>query len=305
MSSNATPPNGPRGDLRAGLSVPGRKPATKPAQYFEFTKMGPSETSKAGSSTWWVRSQSMVIAYTEGVAGDTFTRQGQDDEYAAITWGDGVDVTCACDDQTERAVDKSFIALPPGDSSITLNADGALIRLFTTRSEDLNERCANHAFFDEPDPFVAPFVAWPDPVDGFKIRVYRLDDYPPDSARMGRLFRTTTFMVNAFYDFDKPRPENKMSPHHHDDFEQVSLTLAGDFVHHVRHPWTTDIAEWMDDDHRFCTSPSVTVIPPPTIHGSQWLSDHNQLLDIFAPPRHDFSSKDGWVLNADDYPMPS
>ncbi|MFK7917357.1 MAG: hypothetical protein AB8G14_04715 [Ilumatobacter sp.] len=301
MSTETKPPS----DLRTGLSVPGRKPATKPAQYFEFAKMGPSAMSDAGSATWWVRSQSMVIAYTEGVAGDTFSRSGQGDEYAALTWSDDADATFAAGTQLERATGKSFVAMPPGDSSITLNTDGVLIRLFTTQSDDLNALCTNHAFFDEPDPFVAPFAAWPSPVGGYKVRVYRLDDYGPDPKRMGRLFRTTTFMVNAFYDFDKPRPENKMSPHHHDDFEQVSMTLAGDFMHHIRHPWTTDMAEWMDDDHRLCTSPSVTVIPPPTIHGSQWFSDHNQLLDIFSPPRFDFSSKDGWVLNADDYPMPS
>ncbi len=295
----------PKRDLRAGLSTPGRKPPSKPAQYFEFAKIDAGTTSQAGSKTWWIRSQSMVIAYTEGVAGDTFARRDQPDEYVALTWGDGADVTCTAGEQIEPAIDKSFIALPPGDSAVTLNTDCVLIRLFTTRSDDLNALCQNNAFFDDPDPYVAPFAQWPDPVDGFKIRVYRLDDYAPDVDRMGRLFRTTTFMVNAFYDFDKPRPENKLSPHHHDDFEQISLQLAGDFMHHIRYPWTTDLAEWTDDDHRFCTSPSVTVIPPPAIHGSQWFSDHNQLLDLFAPPRHDFSSKAGWVLNAADYPMPS
>ncbi len=246
----------------------------------------------------------MVVAYTEGAAGDVFSRSGQGDEYVAITWGDGVDVTCTAGEQTERAVDKSFIAMPLGDSTITLNSDGILLRLFTTQSDDLNALCENNSFFDEPDAYVAPFAHWPDPVGGFKIRVYRLDDYEKDADRMGRLFRTTTFMVNAFYDFDKPRPENKMSPHHHEDFEQVSFQMAGDFMHHIRYHWTTDMAEWQEDDHQFCTSPSATVIPPPAIHGSQWFTDHSQLLDIFAPPRHDFSSKAGWVLNADDYPMP-
>jgi hypothetical protein len=302
MSTTTT---SPQRDLREGLSTPGRTPPTKPAQYLEFAQMNATTVSTAGSKTWWARSQSMVIAYTEGVAGDTFERSDQVDEYALITWGDGVAVTCTAGEQTERAVDKSFIAVPPGASAVTLATDGVLIRLFTTRSDDLNALCSNRDAFEAPDAHVAPFESWPDPVGGFKIRVYRLDDYEKDSDRMGRLFRTTNLMVNAFYLFEKPRPENKMSPHSHDDFEQISLQLAGDFMHHIRYPWTTDMAEWQEDDHRFCTSPSVTVIPPPAIHGSQWFTPDSQLLDLFAPPRRDFSSKSGWVLNADDYPMPS
>lgn len=292
-------------DLREGVGTPARKPINKAAQYFEFAKMGPSTTSDAGSKTWWVRSQAMIIAYTEGIAGDTFARAEQLDEYVVISWGEDGDVTCVAGQQTEHGAGKSLIVMPPGESQITLNTSGVLVRLFTTQSDDLATLCENNSVFDEPDPYVAPFEHWPDPVGGFKIRVYHLDDYKRDKARLGRLFRCTTFMVNAFYDFDRARPTDRLSPHFHDDFEQVSLTFAGEFMHHIRSPWTADLDEWIEDDHRRCSSPSVTVIPPPTIHSSRWFDGTSQLLDIFAPPRHDFSSKEGWILNADEYPMPS
>ena len=83
------------------------------------------------------------------------------------------------------------------------------------------------------------------------------------------------------------------------------MSFAGEFIHHLRYPWTHDMAQWRDDDHISIGSPSVTIMPATVTHTTQDVGTEDGLLvDIFAPPRLDFSLKPGFVLNADEYPLP-
>ena len=119
----------------------------------------------------------------------------------------------------------TVVVLPPGDSEIEMGTSGVLVRIFSARNEDVMERCRNADAFVESDPHVTPFAPWPDPVDGHRIRTYALADVPDEPGRFGRIFRCSTIMVNYLTADEGPRDPSKLSPHHHDDFEQISLQL--------------------------------------------------------------------------------
>lgn len=81
--------------------------------------------------------------------------------------------------------------------------------------------------------------------------------------------------------------------------------VKGSLVHHLRWRWTVALAGWRDDRHIEVGSPSSLAIPPPVAHTTRATdAGDNNLMDILCPPRMDFFLKPGWVLNAEDYPMP-
>jgi hypothetical protein len=181
-----------------------------------------------------------------------------------------------------------------------------VVRLFTTQSPDLNAKCANAETYAQPDPSHPPFKAWPAPRDGFKLRVYDLQK-TRKPGQLGPIWRCTTIMLNFPPPGGGPRDVTKMSPHSHYDFDQCSLVLAGSFIHHMRWPWGLNKNDWQDDVHVQVGSPSATMIPARVIHTSEAQKpgpEGNRMADIFSPPRLDFSLQEGWVKNADEYPMP-
>lgn len=275
-----------------------------PAQFGLFYQSEPQEKS-ATARTWLTRGQNFIVAYSEVKPGTVLERRNQVDEYVVLIADRETSVTIEAGSETATVPGYSIAMVPPGDSRVVAPAGGRIVRIFSTQSKDLADKCENAASYAEHRPNIPPFEPWPDPVGGFRIRVYSLD-VPPKPGRFGRIFRCTTLMVNFLEPQHGPRDTTKLSPHHHDDFEQGSLALEGAFTHHLRWPWTTDLSAWRDDEHAYCDSPSITVIPPPAIHTSRGMDPGlNQLVDIFSPPRHDFSAQPGWVLNADDYPVPA
>lgn len=292
----------PRAALASAAAAP--KPTSGPfmaASYARFYDEPPQEE-LPGIRSWYARGRNFIVAFSEVSAGAVLPRSGQPDEYVLLLPDAGTDAEVSAGTETKLVVGNSLAFIPPGDSRITMRTGGRIVRLFTPRSADLVAKCSNAAAFAAPDPRIPPLQDWPTPPDGFRIRSYTLD-VPKEPGRFGKIWRCTTFMVNYLDPAPGPRDVTKMSPHHHDDFEQCSLVLNGAYTHHIRWPWTTDMTHWREDDHAYCKAPSVTVIPPPSVHTSR-AEEAGQMVDIFCPPRMDFSMKPGWVLNAADYPMP-
>ncbi|WP_284035482.1 hypothetical protein [Neobacillus sp. 114] len=272
-------------------------------EYGKFYELAPVESDDY-TKTWWHRGQNFFLAYSEASEGSMFFRKYQQDEYVILLPDKESQAIVKVGDTETISEGYSLIIVPPGESEVKVTKGGRVIRLFTTVNSDLAELPYNKSSYKNDHPNVALFQPWPNPPSGSKVRVYSLN-VPKKEGRFGRIWRCSTFMVNFLEPNYGPRDPSKLSPHAHDDFEQCSLALEGEFVHHIRWPWTTDMTQWRADEHESCGSPSATVIPAQAIHTSQAINPNlNQLVDIFCPPRIDFSKQEGWVLNADEYPIP-
>lgn len=290
----------PRSRLSTAGGGAGPASAFGASSYGRFYEDGPDEECEQ-QRNWYTRGQNFVVCYSEVEPGAVFERKGQADEYVLLLHDEDTVATVEANGETVEVPGYTITMIPPGDSKVTCKAGGRIVRLISTGNEDIAAKAPNADAYAGQHPQIPAFEPWPEPKGGWKIRSYSLD-VPDEEGRFGKIFRCSTFMVNVFPP-QGPRDVSRLSPHHHDDFEQCSLALEGFYMHHLRWPWTANQHDWRDDEHERCESPSVCVIPPKVIHTSA-PSDagSNVLVDIFAPPREDFSDMEGWVLNAADYP---
>lgn len=265
-------------------------------------KEAPLTDVDAGAETWIARGANFVTVVSRAPAGTVFARADNPDEYMVVTGQAGATITAG--GETIEAAPDSLTIVPPGPSSLTLAADGDIVRVFSNLAADLAARASNAAAYGGHPADVAPLDPWPEPVGGYRLRNYRLAEHVRDGTNM-RVFRSRNLMLNVMTARDTPRDVTRLTPHSHTDFEQGSLAMGGVYIHHLRYPWTPDLTTWREDEHVEMASPSVLVIPPSVIHTSRNIGDQpGRLIDVFAPPRLDFSLREGVVANAEDYPMP-
>lgn len=283
-------------------------------QFYELREQSPQIGAEGGRS-WWVRGQNYVVAYCEARAGTRFERRGQPDEYM-VYLPDDAGAAIVAGKEAALAPGNSLSIVPPGDSSVEMKADGHLILVFSSKASDLAARCSNAEVYRTPHPRVTPLQPWPDPVGGYKLRIYPLDEYPAtgypsntpwkpggSDPRFGRYFRSTNLLVHL-QQRTAARDQGKTFPHASPDYEQCAVCLEGERIHHVRTPWGPDMSQWVEDEHIRLGSPSVLVFTPGLIHTTTTVSGASKWIDVFSPPRLDISKKPGWVRNNDEYPLP-
>ena len=276
-----------------------------------FREQEPQEISPDGlARTWVTRGGNFAVCVSEVKPGAVLARADNPEEYMVIAPPGGASLTIKAGSEKVEAEPESLTIVPPGPSEVIARSAGKVARIFSKASADVMAQAINKDTYADGAPELAPPDLWPEPVGGFKLRHYQLAQYlnPKGDRIQPRCFRSTNMMVNLFGQFFTRRPTNSLSPHWHDDFEQGSLCFEGTWMHHMRYNWGADLSTWVPDDHAEMPTPSVIIIPALAIHTSRCIGQDgpsSSLYDIFCPPRMDFASKKGFVINEDEYPLPA
>lgn len=253
---------------------------------------------------WTARGQNFAVHWAHAnTDGQDFALASPDELMVLVL---GAAVQANSERESASLPPRSVCILPGGCSWRFAPAAGATLAVIVSLREDVAECGAvNEADYAPRDARIRPVGAPYQAVrDGDRVRITLIDHIqaPPEKARL-KMLQTSTLSIN-WVEYDGPRDRAALSPHAHSDFEQGSLALAGEFVHHLRAPWGENADLWQEDRHAHLPSPSLMVVPVNLIHTSEGVGPGKHLLiDVFSPPRADFIAK-GWMLNAGDYRAP-
>jgi hypothetical protein len=260
---------------------------------------------RAGNRHWLVRARNFVVEWVELGAGTAGFAFQCDHEALLIFPGTGGAVRSAVDGAAAQPVPgQSVCIVPPGRHDVSAAQAGICIVIASQRPDLAGRPVLHTQAYAEPDPRVAPIGRPWRRRGSHRLEVLALADIqaPADKPRL-KMLQTETLSVNLV-EYEGVRDRSALSPHSHADFEQGSLAIAGNFVHHLRVPWIADANLWRDDEHLAAPSPSLLVIPAGMVHTTEGTGGgFHFLMDIFSPPRADFIGK-GWVFNSSSYDPP-
>lgn len=246
------------------------------------------------------RGQNFLVDWIEAAAATDFEVES---EAEAMLLLPGPGATLSDADGGTAVSGRSVCILPPGRYAVRTVGPGPFVLLRSAAPSKDYAGAANAGAYDRPDPAVAaPGAGWTRRASG--IAVVEIDRMRPAAGRPRlKMLQSATMSIN-WVEYEGERDRKQLSPHHHDDFEQGSLAILGDYVQHLRVPWGADASCWRDDLHLSSPRGSLTVVPPGMVHTTEGIGGGRHLLiDIFCPPRADFIAK-GWVANSGDYAPP-
>lgn len=247
------------------------------------------------------RGQNFIVEWLDSRHAATTVAQS-DHEMFLLLPECGATVRSNDDGAPHSLAPRTICILPAGSHRITLAGAGVATVIASQRGDLAPGDITNNAAYASPDARIAPYLP------GFRravhtrgIQVIEVDKIvPPAGKSRLKMFQTETLSIN-WVEYEGARDRTQLSPHSHTDFEQGSLAMAGNYLHHLRTPWGTDASCWREDRHQEAGPASLLVVPVLLIHTTEGVGPGRHLLiDIFSPPRRDFIAN-GWVANADDY----
>lgn len=268
---------------------------TSPAEYVRFYEIEPVRTE--GGRHWYARGQHFVCVYSELDPGARVPSEDGTNEHFMLLVDGAIEVWAG---EESRAVSRrAAIIVPPGDSEVAAQSEATIVRIYAPPTEALLAKCINNATYDEPHHNLAPFAVWPEPVGGYRLRVYEYEDFQDEAD-----FLRSRNIAVQWSPPRGPQGTDQVLPLVHQDFEHTFLCTRGDYVHHMQYPWGRSLADWRPEEHVPIGTPSFTIIPAQVVHVPERAGALNEMIDISAPPRPDLPIS-GRVHrgNAKEYPL--
>jgi mannose-6-phosphate isomerase-like protein (cupin superfamily) len=251
-----------------------------------------------GIATRYMRSQNTMVAWSDVANAPATLRQDTAEEILVILPDAGA--LLSAHGAKAEAPARSIAIMPAGSTAIELTAPGRVIRTFSPVPPTLAANAINSGDYAAPRQGVNPIGAPLGYSGESGIRVYAVDQFMVAAGKRPPSFQTATMNI-MWIEQNGAHDPAKLNPHAHDDFEEGALVVDGDYIQHLRTPWTNDAAQWREDEHVTCRPGTLIIVPPTVIHATGALgAGRHLMLNLFAPARADHI-KSGMVLNAQDY----